>query len=234
MSIARPRRNAILAVPAVVAMVAASLAAASSAYGATSNATTDLTGTTPTFATASADRGQVSTNAAQVTRIYFASQNPSGMAAYAQAVSTPNGPQYGKYLSPAAAEAKFGASPAAVAQIKSWVGSVGLSVTAQTPQYLEVSGTVGATQAAFGTSIHKFATTSGLVDGTTSDIKIPSALATSILAVSGLSGQVTVAQPDSSKAATGTSTPATGDATDPECSTYYQQNNSADTGLPSR
>ena len=232
----RLKRPAVLAVPAIVALVAATLAATSPAYAASSNSVTDLSGTKPLFATASADRGQVPTGTRQTTRIYFASQNAAGMAAYAQSVSSPGNAAYGKYLTPAKAEALYGVSPEAVAQIKSWVSSVGLTVTAQTPQYLEVAGTVGATQAAFGTSIHKFATSAGVIDGTTSDIKIPAALATSILAVSGLSGQVTVAQPDSVKAAdtSATAAPAKsgGIGTDPSCSTSYGQTSTAKDGLP--
>jgi subtilase family serine protease len=242
---ARLKRGAI-AIPATVALVAASLAAtAAQAGAATTSSVTALAGSRPSFATPSADRGQVATSDRQTTRIYLASQNPQGLAAYAQAVSSVNGAHYGKYLSAAQAEARFGPSAAAVAQVKAWVASVGLAVTSETPQYIEVSGTVGTTQKAFGTSIHKYATASGVIDGTTGDIQIPTSLAGAILGVSGISGQVNYDRPallkqsslakaaTKAKAASSTSAkPATGDATDPECSTYYGENNSADTGLP--
>ncbi|HEV2639094.1 MAG TPA: S53 family peptidase [Actinocrinis sp.] len=245
MSNARLKRVAI-AVPATVALVAASLTAtAVQASASTASAFTALQGSQPTFATPSADRGQVSPGAAQTARIYLASQNPRGMAAYAQAVSTVNGPEYGRYLSVAQAQARFGPSAAAVAEVKAWVASVGLKVTSQTPQYIEVSGTVGSAQKAFGTAIHQYATNSGLVDAITGDIQIPTSLATSILGVSGLSGQVAYDKPTLVKqsSVTGSATtksavkpavakPAAGDPVDPECSTSYGQNSSAGTGLP--
>ena len=243
---ARLRRGAI-AIPATVALVAASLAATvAQADAATASSQTALVGSQPSFATSSADRGQVPTSTQQTARIYFASQNPQGLAAYAQAVSTVGGSGYGKYLSPSQAQAQFGPSAEAVAKVKTWVASVGLTVTAQTPQYIEVSGTVGTTQKAFGTSIHKYATSSGVLDGTTGDIQIPTSLAGAVLGVSGISAQVNYDQPTllkqssldkstAAKSADKSSTaakPATGDPVDPECSTSYGQNNSADTGLP--
>jgi subtilase family serine protease len=243
---ARLRRGAI-ALPATVALVAASLTAfAVQADAASASAFTALVGSQPSFATPSADRGQVSTTAQQSTRIYLASQNPQALNAYAQAVSTVNGPDYGRFLSAAQTQAEFGPSAAAVAQVKSWIGSAGLKITSETPQYIEVAGTVSATQTAFGTSIHKYATASGVVEGTTGDIQIPTSLSSAILGVSGIDGQVyydqpalikqsSIAKSTATKKAAATSAavkPATGDPVDPECSTYYNQNNSADTGLP--
>jgi subtilase family serine protease len=243
---ARLKRGAI-AIPATVALVAATLTAtAVQADAATTSALTALAGSMPSFAAPSADRGQVPTGAEQTTRIYLAGQNPQALAAYAQAVSTVNGPSYGKYLSAAQAQARFGPSAEAVASVKAWISSVGLTITSQTPQYIEVSGTVGTTQKAFGTSIHRYATSSGVLDGTTGDIQIPTSLAGAILGVSGINGQVNYDQPalikqsTLGKSSTGTVKsaakaavkPATGDSVDPECSTYYGQNNSADTGLP--
>lgn len=242
---ARLKRGAI-AIPATVALVAASLAATvAQADATTASSVTALAGSQPSFATPSADRGQVPTGTTQTSRIYLAGQNPQGLAEYAQAVSSINGPDYGKYLSATQAQAQFGASAASVAKVKAWIASAGLTITSQTPQYIEVSGTVGTTQKAFGTSIHKYATSSGVIDGTTGDIQIPTSLASSILGVSGISGQVnydkpalmaqsSLAKPAATKNAVATSAakPASGDPVDPECSTYYGQNNSAHTGLP--
>src|ERR1700729_2143116 len=88
---ARLKRGAI-AIPATVALVAASFAAtAAQADASTASSLTALVGSQPSFATPSADRGQVPVSTQQATRIYFASQNAQGLAAYAQAVSTVNG-----------------------------------------------------------------------------------------------------------------------------------------------
>lgn len=240
----RLKRGAI-AIPASFALAAASLAASAAHAGAaTPNTVTALIGSHPSFATPAADRGQVSTGTQQTTRIYLASQNPQGLLAYARAASTVGGPGYGKYLSASQAQARFGPSAEAIAEIKAWISSVGLKVTSETPQYIAVAGTVGATQQAFGTTIHKYATTAGPVDATTGDIEIPTSLADAILGVSGISGQInhdqpalvkqsSLAKPASRTAARSLAArPASGDRVDPECSTYYGQNNSADTDLP--
>jgi subtilase family serine protease len=228
---ARLKRVAI-AIPATAALVGASFAAAAvQAQAATAGSRTALIGSHPGFATASADRGAVPASASQSTRIYLQSRNPAGLASFARSVSTIGGSSYGKYLSARQTRARFGPSAAEVARVKAWVASAGLRVTAQTPQYIEVRGTVGATERAFGISIHRYATSAGVIHGTTGNIKIPTSLRTSILGVSGISGQTAYDHPYLVKQSS-LIKPASGDAVDPECATYYGQNNSADTGLP--
>ena len=54
-------------------------------------------------------------------RVYLASPDPSGLAAYANAVSSPSNPDYGHYLTPAQAQARFGTTSAEVDAVKSWL-----------------------------------------------------------------------------------------------------------------
>src|SRR5690349_9019865 len=82
---------------------------------------------------------------------------PAGLAAYAKAVADPSSPMYGKYLSAKQTQARFGATKAQVAAVKSWLKSAGLKVTSVTPHYIAVSGDVAAAEKAFGTQLHNFA-----------------------------------------------------------------------------
>ena len=119
-------------------------------------------------------------------RVYLAGQDPAGLAAFAQAVSDENSPQYGKYLSAADAKAKFDASDAQVKAVTAWLTGAGLKVTATTTHYVEVSGPTGALAKALGTSFHNFRTASGLRKAPVKDAVVPATVADDVLAVGNL------------------------------------------------
>src|SRR5438067_4589102 len=83
---------------AVAAFVTASIALAAPS-NADSGATTTLAGTTPGYATASADLGQTGAAAPLSLRVYLAGQDPAGLEAYARAVSDPSSAGYKHFLS---------------------------------------------------------------------------------------------------------------------------------------
>ena len=82
-------------------------------------------------------------------RIYLAGRDPAGLAAYARAVSQPTSPDYQHYLTPTQVQTRFGATPAQVTAITTWLADSGLRVTATTPHYVAVTGP----PAALGTRI---------------------------------------------------------------------------------
>ncbi|MGW0081611.1 S53 family peptidase [Streptomyces sp. NPDC003393] len=145
-----------------------------------------LAGTKPAWATAKADKGATS-NAAQVNaRVYLAGRDAAGLAAYAKAVADPSSPMYGKYLSAKQAQARFGATKAQVAAVKSWLKSAGLKVTSVTPRYIAVSGDVAAAEKAFGTQLHNFAKGSKTYRAPAQAASVPEGLKGAVLTVSGL------------------------------------------------
>src|SRR5260221_13192100 len=55
-------------------------------------------GTRPAWATAAADTGPVPASTVIHARVYLASRDPAGLAAYAQQVSEPGSPEYAHHL----------------------------------------------------------------------------------------------------------------------------------------
>ncbi|MDF3297239.1 S53 family peptidase [Streptomyces tropicalis] len=145
-----------------------------------------LAGTKPVWATAKADKGATSDSAQINARVYLAGRDASGLAAYARAVSDPSSASYGKYLNAKQAQARYGATKAQVAAVKSWLKSSGLKVTAVTAHYVAVSGDVAAAEKAFGTQLHNFAKGSGTYRAPSSAATVPAGLKGAVLTVTGL------------------------------------------------
>jgi subtilase family serine protease len=123
-------------------------------------------------------------------RVYLASQDASGLAAYATSVSDPSNANYGNYLTPAQAQARFGATSAEVSAVKSWLAGQGLTVTGVTGGfggYVSVTGTLAQASQAFGVSFADYTDSSGqTARAPQSAATVPSSIAGDVLAVSGL------------------------------------------------
>ena len=83
-------------------------------------------------------------------RIGLAGRDPAGLAAYAQAVSTPGSAQYHHYLAPAQAQERFGPTAAQVEAVRKWLDDAGMRVTSQNAHWVDAIGTAGAARNAFG------------------------------------------------------------------------------------
>ncbi|GGM17622.1 serine protease [Streptomyces fumigatiscleroticus] len=145
-----------------------------------------LAGTRPAWATAKADKGAASDGARVSARVYLAGRDAAGLAAYAKAVSDPDSASYGKYLSAAQARARFGASGAQVAAVKSWLTSAGLKVTGVTQHYVSVTGDVAAAEQAFGTQLHNYAKGAKTYRAPSKTASVPDSLNGAVLTVTGL------------------------------------------------
>ncbi|MFD9005620.1 protease pro-enzyme activation domain-containing protein [Streptomyces sp. NPDC059582] len=183
----RAKVRAGVSLAATLPMLAGALAIGIPAAHAVDNPGRDtLAGTKPTWATTKADKGATS-NAAQVSaRVYLAGRDAAGLAAYAKAVSDPASAAYGKYLSDDQAQARFGASPAQVKAVKSWLESAGLKVTGTTRHYVSVTGDVAAAEKAFGTQLHNYAKGSKTYRAPQKSASAPEALDGAVLTVTGL------------------------------------------------
>src|SRR6202000_2671849 len=92
-------------------------------------------------------------------RVYLAGQDPAGLAAYAQAVSTPGSASYGQYLTPAQVQDRFGPTSDQLTAIKAWLTGAGLTVTsvvAKADGYVAVTGPVSAAAKAFNVTFHNY------------------------------------------------------------------------------
>ncbi|MGW4807715.1 S53 family peptidase [Kitasatospora sp. NPDC004272] len=180
--------------PATVAaaLILATLGAAVPASAATpvGDSARALPGTHPEWATPQADAGPADASAPATARIYLAGRDASGLAALAKAVSDPDSPSYGRYLSPDQVRAEFGATPEQVEAVTDWVTGAGLTVSASTAHYVQVAGSTAAMAEAFGTGFHDYRTADGTHRAPTSDAVVPAAVAGSVLAVSGLADAI--------------------------------------------
>lgn len=82
--------------------------------------------------------------------VYLAGRDAAGLAAYAKAVSDPSSPSYGKFLSAARTQARFGTTGAQVKAVTAWLKGAGLTVTGTNRRYIAVTGEVAAAERAFG------------------------------------------------------------------------------------
>ncbi|MGI5374899.1 S53 family peptidase [Streptomyces sp. CA-251387] len=145
-----------------------------------------LAGTRPAWATTKADRGATADSAPVSVRVYLAGRDATGLAAYAKAVSDPDSASYGTYLTAKQAQARFGATKAQVAAVKSWLTSAGLKVTDVTQHYVAVTGDVAAAEKAFGTQLHNYTKGARTYRAPATTASVPEALKDAVLTVTGL------------------------------------------------
>jgi subtilase family serine protease len=213
-------------VTASLALAAGTLALAAPSQAATAPAAKALAGTSPDWAKPSADKGTVPAATTVSARIYWAGKDPAGLAAYAKAVADRSSGYYGKYLTPAQEQAKFGATPEQITAVKQWLTGAGLTVTATTEHYIEVSGTTAAADKAFSTSLHRYSVDGGVHRAPASDVVVPASVASAVLGVTGLadltpkakSSAVPVAGADAAGSKKSAGFPNT-----PVCSSYWGQ-----------
>jgi hypothetical protein len=96
-----------------------------------------LHNTRPSWAVASrrVDSGTAATGSVGA-RVYLAGRDPAGLSAYSAAVSDPASPEYGRYLTAAQVQQRYGPSDGEVDAVQRWLTSAGLQITAVTPQYV--------------------------------------------------------------------------------------------------
>ena len=206
----------------VVAGVTALLAGVTAVNAGTSSASTPQTvpGSHPAWARSSALVDDVSQTHPVTFRVYLAMRDRVGAETTAMAVSTPGNPAYGHYLSTAQVRARYAPDATTVSTVSSWLREQGVTVD-QVPAnnaYVEATGTAAQVDAAFGIRLGNYT-----VDGRTRtapdrDLSLPDSLASSVIAVSGLTQ--TFAEPLSIPAVA----PApNGFRNSAPCGTYYGQ-----------
>ena len=201
----RRTRRRIVAAAVSAAAVMGGVAVTASATPSRPAAGHALAGIRPAWATAAADRGQTPAATPLDIRVYLAGQNPQGLDAYARAVSDPNNASYRHYLTPAQLKAAYGPSRQQVAAVTSWLTGAGLTVTGTTDEYVAVHGTAAKISAALGTSFHQYAAGHSARRAPSSDVAVPTDVATAILGITGLS-QSSFAEKPSQAGGTSTAT----------------------------
>jgi len=175
-------------VAAAVALCAGAIAAASPSQAAPRSA---IPGTHPSWATASAQVSAAPVTTGTVNaRVYLAGQDPSGLSAYAQAVSDPASASYGHYLTAAQVQARFGPTSAQIDAVKAWLTGAGLTVTAVSDSvdgYVAVSGSVSNAARAFTVTFQNFRGPDKRTDRAPAQTATaPASVGSAVLGVSGL------------------------------------------------
>jgi len=156
-----------------------------------------LPGSQPSWATARADRGAVPASSRITLEVLLSSGNAAGLAAYAQAVSSPGNPEYHHYLTPAQQNARFGPAASQSAAVRAWLAGSGLKVTSSTEQYVAVSGTAAQAEAAFSTPLHDYAVGDHTYYAPQHPAVVPASVAGAVLGVEGLDNAPHVNKPAS-------------------------------------
>jgi len=178
---------------AVTAVVAALLGAGSASAAPGSK---PIPNSTPGWLAHGKSLGAASANSAVTARLYLAPNG--GLDALQTAASAASSSH--KFLTPAQYHAKFDATPATVSAVSSWLTGAGLAVSVEANhRYLDVSGSVGAANKAFGVTLTNFSHDGLHVQAPTGPASAPDALAASIIAISGLDTTVRVADPATQK-----------------------------------
>jgi len=173
---------------AAVALCGGAIAAASPSQATPRSA---IPGTHPSWASASARVSATPvTSGTVIARVYLAGQDPTGLAAYAQAVSDPGSASYGHYLTPAEVQARFGPTSAQIDAIKAWLAGDGLTVTSVNDSvdgYVAVTGSVSDAARAFSVTFQNFRGPDKRTDRAPAQTaSAPASAGSAVLAVSGL------------------------------------------------
>lgn len=123
--------------------------------------------------------------------IALALRNQAGLEAFVASVANPKSANFRHFITPAQFAASYGQSPAAVAQVVSYLQSQGFTVTKVHANNLLVSaqGTNAQIAATFGTAIHNFSLLGTAYQAPSGKAAIPAAIASVATAVTGLSTQ---------------------------------------------
>jgi subtilase family serine protease len=216
---------------AVTAVAATILAAAVATTGTAASAApsgTAIPNTAPTWIAHARHLGHANSSGAVNAIVYLAPQGGvAALKAAALAVSTPGSAAYHKFLSHAQYAQRFGTRASTVAAVSKYLRAVGLKVTGigQGNRYLSIAGTVAKANKAFGTSIERYQHGSHLVQAPARTLRVPAALGSAVLSVSGLDTTRHLAVPQSKAA----HAPA-GFRNAKPCSAYYGQKTA--TSLP--
>lgn len=133
-------------------------------------------------------------------------RDQAGAERFATAVSTPGSAQYRRFLTAGQFRARYAPTDATVASVAGWLRKNGFTVGSvpANHRYVPFTGTVGATNSAFGVGLTNYDKRGARVSAPSRSITVPSELAGKVAGISGLD---TSAQTTPSRAGAGGDTP---------------------------
>jgi subtilase family serine protease len=148
----------------------------------------ELAGTMPTWTAAVQKTGTVAPSTRVSAKVWLAPRGRAQLTDLARAVSSPGSSQYRQFLTHDQYVARYAPTSAQVSAVTSWLEQAKLTVSAVGPDnhYVAVSGTASAMASAFGAQLALYSVDGQKVQAPSSDLSVPSSLASTVLAVSGL------------------------------------------------
>ncbi len=223
---------------ATVVITGSTVLAGVVAVGGTASATTAraaVANTKPAWTSHAKALGHPAASHTMKATVYMAPRGGlAAVSAYATAAATRGNALYHHWLTPAQYEARFGATNKSVADLKSYLHSQGLTVTATGAhnRSVTVRGTVAKVEKAFGTTLATYRHRGAKVQAPATKVSLPSSLASKVLTVGGLDTEKVSFKPTHT---TPKVAPPAGFRNGRPCSTYYGQlkaKNQADTTTP--
>ena len=216
-----PKRKTLVVLASATALIAASLTVPTIANAAASPSA--VPNSKPTWLAKAHYLGHADGKAAVAARVYLSPQGGlAALAKDAKALSTPGSASYGHFLTASQYAAKYQPTSATVKAVSAWLKSSGLKVgsVAAANQYITVTGTVAAADKAFSTTIDSYTNGADKVQAPTSGLKVPAALASSVLTISGVDTTPHLVTPTTSS---DVAPPPAGFYNASPCSHYYGQ-----------
>ena len=184
---------------------AAALVTATAGAAVSAPPSTTLPGSVPSWAAPANRVGSVSSSQQVTFRVYLNNRGGDAAATYAQAVSTPGSPQYGKFLTPAQFRAQFSPTKSDAGTVAKWLTGQGFTVDSTGPannKYVQATGTLAQASTAFGTSFALYRTEGRTVRSNSVALHVPTGL-TQVEAVVGLDESQTLVHADKASPAPG-------------------------------
>jgi subtilase family serine protease len=226
-------------------VAAAGLAAGLITGSTTASPPVRLPGSAVPFTASQASTGPVPGGQRLTIQVWLAPRDPAGAARYAMAVSTPGSPLFHHFLAPDAYTSRFGAATAEAAAVAGWLRGAGFTAVAAAQQrsYVRATAPVSVIDRALGVRLRYYRATARVNAGpyrlraNDRAVRVPAALASGVLAVTGLDNQapdLPVTHPAAATRAAAIRTAASRPAASPKipCSHYYGQHRV--THLPSK
>ena len=134
------------------------------------------------------DGGALDDATPMIIRVGMAARNTAALPLLVKRSTTPGGPGFGQFLTPAQFAATYGASPAAMQRVTAYLKAAGFTHIVAEPNGLLISaqGTAGMAKSAFHTTLEQVTVAGKSLFVNTTPAQVPSSLASSVTAILGL------------------------------------------------
>jgi subtilase family serine protease len=186
-----PFRRRRLLIGLTAAFTVAGLAAAVGPAAAAASPRHALPGSMPRWLHQAREQGTVPSSSQVGFGILLNMRDEAGAAATVQAVSDPSSPSYGKWLTSAQFDTRYGPSAASVAAVQGWLRSAGFQVAKTLPSgmYVEASGTAAQVNKTFGTTVRSYSYLGKTVRANSTALTLPAGTPAAVTgAVAGVLG----------------------------------------------